>query len=339
MAEEIKCPACHQPLYLPASSACYEDSVIVICRSCHFKYAVSYAIAQSCSSELVSLSAHTIIRKTRQQRLYKLRVSTKLESTQTIQFTGFDLEEKFTAIEGNLLILLYTLNKQNVLDLIWIKNSNNNCCYQLFSPKKQEISKGIQTTSITIIGGSVLALIDYIYPVITNHNLFFGAIPLALITGFYGSVHYRQKYRELAVNNLARLTSEQNILSRLYTLKQRIEQLNQNKTSEERLLNRFKILQEKMSHTDANLYCDRLRTINRGISALAQQVNISQNLIDGYSQLIDIWEIEYETSQLAEQLPGKENVEEQVLPRLEELEALEEQKEELSLLIQPAAIL
>jgi hypothetical protein len=339
MTEEIKCPACRQPLYLPNSLICNEDRVIVICRSCHYQYAVSYAIAQACSSELITLAQTKLFNKTKQQRLYKLKVYFKSQLQKKVQFTSFDLSEKFTATEGDLLLLLYTIKKKNNLDLIWLKNLNQNCDCQLFFPRRQQLIQGTTTTSLTILGGSTLALIDSLYPIIADHFIVLGTIPLAITTGFYSSIKYRRKYQELTANNIARLTSEQNILAKLKTLTARLKQLNQNKIAEEHLLNRFKLLQAKMNQTDPNLYRDRLTTIHRGISALEQQLNISQNLINGYSQLINIWEIEYETSQLAEQLPGQEKVEAQVLPRLEELQALEQQKEELSLLIQPAAFL
>lgn len=339
MTEEIKCPACRQPLYIPDSSICNEDRVMIICRSCHYQYAVSYAIAVACSSELITLDQTKLFKKTKQQRLYQLQISFKSKPQKTVQFTSFDLAEKFTATEGNLLLLLYTIKNKNNFDLIWLKNLDQDCDCQVFFPIKQQLIQGATTTSLTILGGSTLALIDSLYPVVADHFILLGTIPLAITTGFYSSIRYRRKYQELAARNLARLTSEQNILSKLKTLTARLKQLNQNKISEEHLLNRFKLLQAKMNQTDPNLYRDRLTTINRGISALEQQLNISQNLINGYSQLINIWEIEYETSQLAEQLPGQEKVEAQVLPRLEELQALEQQKEELSLLIQPAAFL
>ncbi|AFZ34839.1 hypothetical protein Sta7437_1269 [Stanieria cyanosphaera PCC 7437] len=339
MTEEIKCPACRQPLYLPDLSICNEERVMVICRSCHYQYAVSYAIAESCSSEVITLTKTKFLNKPKQQRLYQLKVNYQSTLQKTFQFTNFDLKEKFTANAGDSLVLLHTIDNKNNLDLIWLKNLEHNLDYQVLFPRKQQLFQGAKISSLTILGCSTLALIDLFYPVVANHFIWLGTIPLAITTGFYSSIRYRRKYQQLAANNLNRLASEQNILAKLKTLTSRLKQLNQNKTSEENLLNRFRLLQAKMNQTDAHLYCDRLTTINRGISALEQQLNISQNLINGYSQLINIWEIEYETSQLAEQLPGQEKVEAQVLPRLEELQALEQQKEELSLLIQPAAFL
>lgn len=339
MTEEIKCPACRQPLYIPDSSLCNEEQVTVICGSCHYQYIVSYATTRFFSSELINLPQNKFFRNNKQKKIYNLEVSLKSKIQKSFQFASFDLKKDFSATEEDLLLLLFTVRNQNNLDLVWLKNLTQNSDYQVFFPRRQQLFKGATTTSITIMAGSSLALIDSLYPVIANHFILLGTIPLAIATGAYSSIRYRRKYQELAATNLNRLTSEQNVLAKLKTLTARLKQLNQNKNSEALLLNRLNLLQAKMNQTDANLYRDRLTTINRGISALEQQLNISQNLIDGYSQLVNIWEIEYETSQLAEQLPGQEKVEAQVLPRLEELQALEQQKEELSLLIQPAVFL
>lgn len=84
-----------------------------------------------------------------------------------------------------------------------------------------------------------------------------------------------------------------------------------------------------MSDTDANMYARRITTVASGINVIEDQLDLVQNLLDGYTQLLKIIEIEYETSRLAEKLPS--NFTSQVLTRLEELKAVEEKKQELSL--------
>ena len=70
---------------------------------------------------------------------------------------------------------------------------------------------------------------------------------------------------------------------------------------------------------------------------MEKQSGLIQNLIDGYSKIVEIVEIEYDTSRVAEQLP--ENVAVKISDRLEEMEALEQQKEELALMVDPAKLL
>jgi len=50
---------------------------------------------------------------------------------------------------------------------------------------------------------------------------------------------------------------------------------------------------------------------------MEKQRGLTQNLIDGYTQVAAILEIEFQTSRLAEELP--EDVSEQIFGRMEEL--------------------
>ncbi len=154
--------------------------------------------------------------------------------------------------------------------------------------------------------------------------------------GAVGAGVYVSKRSSLKVRSspeLLRLTSEQQLLAQKHDLEQKLAQLTQDFKANSSLVNRLEALQQKMIGADADLYTRRIATVASGIEVIEEQIGLVQNLVDGYSQLLKVIDIEYETSKLAEKLPL--DFTSQVLARLEELKLIEAQKEELALRIDP----
>lgn len=136
---------------------------------------------------------------------------------------------------------------------------------------------------------------------------------------------------------LRQLTSKQQILAQKYELEQRITGFNKELKESQNLMQCLTGLQSKMMSVGEDLYACQLVTVTKGINIIQEQISFSQDVINGYSQLIKIIEIEFETSQLVEQLP--EDISEKILRRLEELMVIQTKREELSLLFDPQQIM
>jgi len=92
-----------------------------------------------------------------------------------------------------------------------------------------------------------------------------------------------------------------------------------------------------MLEAGEDIYAYRMETISKGITVMEKQRGLTLNLINGYTQVASILEIEFQTSRLAEELP--EDVSEQILGQMEELKAIEDKREELALLVDSARLL
>jgi hypothetical protein len=197
---------------------------------------------------------------------------------------------------------------------------------------------GLKTSLYTLVGGLSLSPLSWLTPKLSLIYTLVGTAVISISSGIYIARYHQQKYQELNSETIKKLIYEQTIFAQMLQLQQRILVLQQEQTAEKQLGDRFQKLIDKMKATDANLYTNRIKTLVRGINAIKNQIALNQKIIDGYNRLNQIWEIEYETTQLVDQIP-EENIEHRVGDRLQELETLEQQKIELDTLIEPAKLL
>lgn len=92
-----------------------------------------------------------------------------------------------------------------------------------------------------------------------------------------------------------------------------------------------------MSDADQDVYAYQVATIASGIKIMIQQIDLTQSLIDEYSQLVKLIEIEHETSRLTQRLPSEFT--NQILTRIEELKLVEAQKQSMQLLVEQKKLL
>ncbi len=193
-------------------------------------------------------------------------------------------------------------------------------------------SMGFATAALILVGSTLLA--DLLQ--IPANQLFWAtAIPSSIGVGVYVSKRSSLKVSDHA--ELERLLEQQKMLAQQHEREQRRTSLIQELQVNHNLIQRLTKLQSKMMGVGEDVYSTRIVTITKGINILEEQLKLLQSLIDGYSQLIKIIDIEFETNQLVEQLP--QDVTEKVLRRLEELKAIQAKKEELSLLVNPQQLL
>jgi hypothetical protein len=288
----------------------------------------------SSTFDLEPLSSSQPERATQYRRVYRLRAFNSKREIEFLEFFLPSSAQTFSLASGDELILLHTMQDNAIDKLIWIKNRTTGESYQFFSPNSQAKAIGLKA-GMFVMGVSLL--LAYLLPLSPKQLL---AIALPISTGVGVCVAQRQsrqgKERNLKI--ATRLKAEQMLLKRLESVNERLQQHRQDFVTERRTRDRLQQLHEKMSQTDSAQFESRLLVLDRGIAVLEEQLTLNQNLIDGYCQVKNLLEIEYETSRLAEQLPNAEDFGAKIFARLEELNALERQKEALALDREPAKL-
>lgn len=322
MLLQLDCPCCQKPLFFPHQEEYEQDLLFVLCAACNYKYALHYSEVLKFASNAEQLPGKTG-KPTKYKQVYKLQVVTPSGVIKSLEFSTPGQDEKLQAQLGDELLLLYTMRGAQVSDLLLVANCTTGKKHQLFSPSSKARIAGIRAAGITCLGVSLLVGLlhgpDHKAMLVTT-------IPSALSVGVY--VTQRQSPRERNRLIASRLGAEQKLLQQQFGLEQRVEQLRQEEAAHTRLLKRLSGLYKKMLRA-GDLYVERAAQVKSAISILQKQIKLIQSLMDGYIKVIELIEIEFETSQLAEQLPVDIDV--TILSQLDELKAIEQQKEELGL--------
>jgi hypothetical protein len=338
MPDSLHCPACKASVYLPHPEESGDRLLLeIICPKCQRKYSVSYVETKYSDSYLEPLPQQKPNQPIEYQRIYKLRVLGLAQTIQAIEFSTIGRDEKFSAVPGDRLTLLYIMHKVRPPEPIFILNETTATSHQLFSPIQRARKAGSSAFVVTLLGGAFLSLLAGFSQNPLNKRLWLVVIPSAIGTGVYVTRRQIQLTKEQNLQTAARLSFEQNLLEQVHCVAKRLDKLHESISEETRLIERLKTVKQKMTLTDSQVYARRIETFERGIDAMEKQLKLSQNLIAGYLKVKSMLEIDYETSRLAEQLP--ENTAQEIVTRLQELETIETQKEELSLLADPQKLL
>lgn len=332
MTHQIKCPACNQRLYFPELANCDEDFIEGICTKCKYKYALFSTEVVAFTSSVEAWHDNKYRKQPKYKRIYQLRLS-KLDNTiKTIEFSTSGQTERISALPKDELLLLYTMRGKALDDLIWIQNYTTGRSHFLLKPGAKACSVGAGVGVLTLVASAVVAIGLHIP---TNQLFFATTIPSAVGVGAY--VTKRKSIKVSDHTELIRLSSEQQLLEQKFGLEQRNIDLSSELESNRRLIERLKSLRRKMLNAESQMYANRIETVSKGINILDKQINLTENLVAGYRQIVEILTIEYKTSRLSEQLP--EDISANILHRLDELKLIEVKKEELALLIDPQRLL
>jgi DNA-directed RNA polymerase subunit RPC12/RpoP len=346
MSQSIKCFACKTRIYLPLLEQIQQTSLQVICPHCSYQYLASYYVNEQCQSKLSTSEKPKSKQKTKTiyQRIYNLRVRGESDRSKSLEFISEGEIEKFSALPGDRLLVIEAverdwLRQQAKLDrkhkLIWISNLTTENSYQIFFPRGQALAKGWRATWITLIATSVtFGAISLTYSSLPIASIIYAVIPISLGVGIGVNRLHTSKYKQLAQNEISRLRSEQQYLKQLNFLKERFEKLRTESIKEHKIIDRLIDLKEKMVKVNSEIYQSKIEVIERGINALHKKLQISENLLEGYNQLLTMYQIEYDSSVLTEAFPDLHNSEHSLFGKLKELESLEEEKEELSIVLQ-----
>jgi DNA-directed RNA polymerase subunit RPC12/RpoP len=346
MSHSIKCFACKTRIYLPLSEQIQQLNIKVICPHCNYQYLASYYVNEQCQSKLISTEKSKGKHKSKTicQRVYNLRVKSERDRSKFFEFSSEGEIEKFSALPNDRLLIIEAverdwLRQRRKLDcqpkLIWISNLTTENSYQIFFPRGQALAKGWRATWITLIATSVtfgaVSLTHSSLPIV---SIIYAVIPISFGVGIGVNRLHTSKYKQLAQNEISRLRSEQQYLKQLNLLKERFEKLQSESIKEHNIIERLIDLKEKMIKVNSEVYQSKIGLIERGINALDRKLKVSESLLEGYNQLLTMYQIEYDSSVLTEAFPDLRNSEHSLLDKLKELESLEEEKEELSIVLQ-----
>lgn len=328
LTHQLSCPACCQRIYFSFSDK-YENQAESICTKCHYRYYLERAEVVDFISRVEVLPSNKNTIKYR--CVHQIRLNDTNQKEKSFEFSALGQEEKLSAITGDKLLLLYTIYKTQKTPT-WIQNQTIAQSYLIRNPKAKSYLTGIATGCTMFVGSLVLATVLHL-PI---NKLFLAAImPTSISVGVVAAKPKNKKVEDRS--ELLRLSSEQELLRQKFDLESKLAGLDQELEDNIRLVVRLKSLQEKMSSTEEQLYSNRIAIVANGITVLKKHIALIRNLFMGYKKLVNMLTIEYETSRLAEQIPGDITV--KILSQLEELKEIEDQKLKMSLLINPQQLL
>lgn len=322
MTLQIPCPACRRYVYFPNFQECDEDFLESICTKCDYKYALLRTEVASFSSHLESWYRSKYNKQPEYRRVYQMRLYNADDTLEALEFSTLGREEKISAMAGDRLLLLYLMQGKNLTDLLWLENINTGKNFLLVKPAAKAKSLAFNISKFAL---AITVPLCILHPT-TNRLLLAAAAPTAAGVGTYATM--RQRLKERDRQELNRLTSEQQLLLQKYDLEQKTITLQQELNTNKRLIRRLENLRREMLNTKKDLYNRQIEVANKGINAIAQQIELAEELLSGYNQIIKMIAIEYETSRIAQILP--EDVSEKILRQLEELKEIELRKQEMA---------
>lgn len=332
MTQQIKCPACFKWLYFPDFSECNEEHLESICGNCKYKYALMSLTAKVSYSYIEDFCMSRPNLQIPYRRIYETLLIQKDGTSKIVQFSALGQAEKFSALPGNEVLLLYLMQGKSVKDLVRIINQTTGNHLLLLRPNTKAISHAFVVTIKTVATSFIVAGLLHIP---TNKPFWTTVIPSSVGVGAY--VYKRQNLKVRDRQELTRLNGEQQLLSQKWSLQERTQVLQQELENNSRLIDRLEALKQKMLNAPEELYTYRISTVSKGIKIVVEQFCLTHELIVGYGQIISMLTIDYEMSRLAEQIP--EDLSGTILGRLEEMKLVEAKREELSLLANPQKLL
>lgn len=341
MTLQIPCPACRRFVYFPSFEECDEDFLESICTKCDYRYALIRTKVASFSSHLESWNRSKNHNQPEYKRVYQLRLynidntdvdnSNRSNTPKVLEFSTLGQEEKLSAVARDELILLYLMQGKSLKDLLWVENLSTGKNHLLEKPGTRAKSLAFNISKFAL---AITLPLCILHPT-TNKLLLVAAAPTAAGVGTYATM--RQRLKERDRQELGRLTCEQHLLLQKYDIEQQTLILQQELNTNKRLIRRLENLRQEMLIAKKDLYDRQIEIVTKGISTLAQQIKLSEELLSGYNQIIRMLYIEYETSRIAQVLPA--DVSEKILRQLDELKAIELKKQEMAAQINPQKLL
>lgn len=267
------------------------------------------------------------------KRTYQIRLLSANKTIKSLEFSTPGQEEHLTALPGDKLLLLYIMHGTEQQDLVWTNNQTTGQNYRLQKPDFKALSIGTKVGLMFFAASTVIATLLNIP--LYNKVFLATATPSAVGIAVYTTKRKSSKVSDRS--EILRLSSEQQLLIQKFDLEQKAEALFQEIENDSKLINHLKSLRDKMLATDKKLYTERIAIVSSGINVLENNLVLTQGLVTGYEHICNMLTIDYETSNLAKQLP--EDVIAKILAQLEELKAIEAQKETMSLSINPQQLI
>jgi hypothetical protein len=333
MAYETQCSNCRYTLYLADLDDDRQGQVYTFCcPQCQFLYGRVYGTVTAFTStlEIVETKQHTPTYR----RRYGLRLRLPSGHLQIFEFVLSGKTEKSLFMSGDRGSVVFTTKDQHLLDLVSVTNHTLERTLLLTEPgQKAQVlgwNVGWAVAAFTLITSLVcwIAVPDLAKPLILS------AVPLAVGAGWAVTQHRKPKVQGKKMTE--RLLQEQHYQAQICRYHGTLNELKLELASTRKTLERFQVLRRRM-HKNIEIYESRLPTVDKAIKLLDGQGGVLEKLIQGYSQMVDVFEIELETLYLTETLPTPDNLSDRLLTIQAEMKTLEAQKEQLCMMIEPTS--
>ena len=321
MLHRINCPTCSKALYYPHLESLLEDAVDIACVYCHCKYQAVYGKVSELNIVEERTNANGIFSVT--ASTYKFHLITS-KSFERVQFSIPRRSQKFLLQNGDKVYIVYIIRK--------IDSSKKIACIQNTSIEKDCVIFGKRRVWIfrttACIAPSVIALvIGSILPVNIANFIKISSILIDIATGVFA--FKITDFTEPNRKKLSQLSDEQKLLCEQYQLEERIQPLHLECEKYQRMLQQMRFLRQDLYASGEELYSERIEVVSQGIRNLENALNLTQTLIENYTQFMKMLAIEYKTSRLAEKFPV--DTTESILRKLDELKKVEAKIEKLTL--------
>ena len=320
----VPCPNCYRSLYFPE-----KEQIQIMCPQCRCLYLVE-------NFSLTDLSKNILHKKNSSLTQEGNFVIKGRNNTKKIErvFSLF-LHPKYIQFEiGDSIAILTLISKtvNNVNKKVSIVNLTRENNYRLFKPDHLSLFKGLKVFVFLFLSTWILTtLLSRFYPRLQLAQI--GIIPVAIAIGIKVQKRDLNSHTNLDLTNARLMSFSQTIYQQIHELTTKRDTLLSELISEQTTIDRLTNLQQRMRDLDEQQYLHRIETIRRARELMQSRQAVGNNLLNDYNKTIEMLSIELETAQITEELP--EGAQFKIYQRLEQLEQLEAQKEELKLTIDP----
>jgi hypothetical protein len=320
MKPSLHCPDCDRAIvnFQPTAQQ-------VTCASCQREYGIVYGKLSKYSSIHEALLYLNAKLPRFYKRHYTLQITTPDRTLRLLQFSLPGKVDRVPTQAGDLVSALYTLHGNVMQTLVAINNHTTG--------KRYVLPKPIPSASqhVATVGTAVMGLLLCTY--FSGMSLFLAssvsAIGLLVYLKLTNTAQLTQPALETQGREGTRLLADQRLLRQQRKIERRLGELEHDSKANQVLVSQLESLHRKMAHLDQSLYVDRIHRTQSAIALIGQQTANNQRLVQEYRRTLKMIEIEVETSWIADQLPDADNFCRQILLKLEELKAIEDQNQAL----------
>lgn len=312
----LACPVCNQPI----TKLNDFDDLEVACPDCRYAYRVVAGPLLNWSTRIETLELE---KPQSARRHYELRLAQAEGQVNATRITLLGAADVLPLCQGDQVAVISVLGRKQQ-EVIAFVNRTAQATVQVAKPgqRNRRFALGIGAIA-TVVSGSLLTLIaPQVVPLAWLVSLPFG------ISAGMATRRRLQDQTSLGSWQRDQLQHQTELLQQQVQLQERLQVLQADQKAHAAVTQKFRALQGRLADLPADLQQDRLELVHRVLVILEQQLEYDQQLITGYSQIIDALDIEYEATRLTAELP-----EELVLNfnrRLAELEVVEQHRQQLT---------
>ncbi len=311
MIFDIYCPHCKAKLFIPSC----EDELGVLCSGCRASYLASFSALINSSWYMEQSESSRELSK----RIYNLRISAP-GKVQSLRLVLPAQHEVLSLVPDDRLLILRTKHR---LALALVMNLTAEWKVPLISNRNRHVANLIGVAVVFTIFGYLLGsnVLQRFLPAKIAPFVGVGvSVPIAFVT--IKRIR-RLPFIETNKKAIAQLLLEQSLLQRQRTVLTKLEGLEEQKRQNFGVQVRLDTLYSQLLNISQG--GARLNTVIKAQSLVQKQDSLLLQLIEGYEQVLAMFEIDLSASQLVEALP-----ESQIFDNMTELESLERQREEIA---------